>query len=66
VATQIAANSPLVVEGAKEVLRLQEGMTIGAALDHMALWNAAFLMSNDLTEAMSSFAERRPPDYTGT
>jgi enoyl-CoA hydratase len=41
-------------------------MTIGAALDHMALWNAAFLMSNDLTEAMSSFAERRPPDYTGT
>lgn len=66
VAAEIAANSPLVVQGAKEVLRLQDGFTTEAALDHMALWNAAFLASNDLTEAISSFIEKRPPDYTGT
>lgn len=65
-ATEIAANSPLVVEGAKEVLRLQEGMTTDAALDHMALWNAAFLVSNDLSEAMTAYFEKRPPDFTGT
>ncbi|MEX2654623.1 MAG: enoyl-CoA hydratase-related protein [Acidimicrobiia bacterium] len=66
VAAEIAANSPLVVAGAKEVLRLQEGMTTEAALDHMALWNSAFLASNDLTEAMTAFFEKRPPDFTGT
>lgn len=66
VAARIAANSPLVVQGAKEVLRLQEGMSTEAALEHMALWNAAFLASNDLTEAMGSFLEKRPPDFTGT
>ena len=66
VAAEIAANSPLVVEGAKEVLRLQEEMSTEAALDHMALWNAAFLASNDLTEAVTAFFEKRPPDFTGT
>lgn len=66
VAAEIAANSPLVVQGAKEVLRLQQGMSTEAALDHMALWNAAFLVSNDLTEALTAQIEKRPPDYTGT
>lgn len=66
VAAEIAANSPLVVQGAKEILRLQRGMSTEAALDHMALWNAAFLSSNDLHEAMSAFAEKRPPHFTGT
>lgn len=66
VASEIAANSPLVVQGAKEVLRLQADMSVEAALDHMALWNAAFLMSNDINEAMTAHFEKRPPDYTGT
>jgi enoyl-CoA hydratase len=66
VAAEIAANSPLVVQGAKEILRLQEGMSTEAALDHMALWNAAFLQSNDLTEAVGAFFEKRPPDFSGT
>ncbi len=66
VAVEIAANSPLVVQGAKEVLRLQEDMSTEAALDHMALWNAAFLHSNDLSEAIGAFLEKRPPDYTGS
>ncbi|HVR31421.1 MAG TPA: enoyl-CoA hydratase-related protein [Acidimicrobiia bacterium] len=66
VAAEVAANSPLVVQGAKEVLRLQGHMSTEAALDHMALWNAAFLASNDLTEAMAAFVDKRPPDFTGT
>jgi len=66
VASQIAANSPLVVQGAKEILRIQQTMSTDAALDHMALWNAAFLQSDDLAEAMAAFVERRPPDFTGT
>lgn len=65
-AAEIAANSPLVVQGAKRVLALQEDMSTTAALDHMALWNASFLWSNDLSEAMTSFMEKRDPDFTGT
>ena len=64
-AGEIASNSPLVVEGAKAVLRAGEGRTIDQALDYMALWNAAFMISDDLQEAMLAHAEKRPPRYTG-
>lgn len=65
-ASEIAANSPLVVQGAKRVLSLEEDMSTSAALDHMALWNSAFLWSDDLREAMMAHMEKRSPDFTGT
>ncbi len=65
-AERIAANSPLVVQGAKAVLRAEAGMSESSALDHMALWNAAFLKSNDLMEAMAAQVEKRQPDFSGT
>ncbi len=64
-ASEIAANSPLVVEGAKAVLRAGEGRSIDQALDYMALWNAAFLISDDLNEAIAAHLEKRPPRFTG-
>lgn len=65
-ATEISANSPLIVQGIKRVLALEEDMSTAAALDHMALWNSAFLWSNDLSEAMMAHIEKRTPDFTGT
>lgn len=65
-AEEIAANSPLVVEGAKQVLRAGESMSMADALDYMAVWNAGFLTSNDLREALTAHLEKRPPDFTGT
>lgn len=47
-ANQIAANSPLVVQGVKRVLAANDGRTVEQALDHVAHWNAAYGMSNDL------------------
>jgi len=65
-ATEIAANSPLAVQGTKHVLRACEDRSVDEGLDYVAVWNAAFLASDDLTEAMTAFFEKRPPQYRGT
>jgi enoyl-CoA hydratase len=64
-ADEIAANSPLAVQGTKAVLASNEGRTVAQGLDYVATWNAGMLTSDDLTEAMSAFLERRPPKFTG-
>jgi enoyl-CoA hydratase len=64
-AGDIAANSPLAVQGTKHVLQVCEDRTVDQGLDYVALWNAAFLVSDDLTEAMTAFFEKRPPTFTG-
>ncbi len=65
-AEKIASHSPLVTAGIKKVLAAAEGKTVDEALEYVAQWNASFLISNDLMEAVSSFMEKRDPDYTGT
>lgn len=65
VAGDIASNSPLAVQGAKAVLRAGEGRSVEENLDHVALWNTAFLHSNDFVEATMAFLEKRPPTFKG-
>lgn len=64
-ATLIASNSPLAVEGSKAVLRAGETRSVDEALDYVALWNAAFLQSHDLQEALLAQLQRRPPEFKG-
>jgi enoyl-CoA hydratase len=64
-AREIAANSPLAVQGAKAVLTAGQGRTVEENLDYVALWNTAFLHSNDFVEATVAFLEKRPPNFTG-
>jgi enoyl-CoA hydratase len=64
-ANQIAANSPLAVQGSKAVLNASRKRKVHEDLDTVALWNAAFLYSDDLGEAINSFIEKRPPEYKG-
>jgi enoyl-CoA hydratase len=64
-AAEIAANSPLAVQGTKAVLAANEGRTVAEGLDYVATWNAGMLASEDLTEAVVAFMEKRPPNFTG-
>jgi enoyl-CoA hydratase len=64
-AAEIAANSPLAVQGTKAVLVAGEDQTVAEGLDYVATWNSAFLSSDDLAEAMTAFIEKRPGNFTG-
>jgi enoyl-CoA hydratase len=64
-AEQIASNSPLAVEGAKHVLRASRDQSVEEGLDYVALWNTAFLPSDDLSEAVHAFVEGRDPSFEG-
>jgi enoyl-CoA hydratase len=64
-AAEIAANPPLVVRGTKEILNEGREHAVAAGLRHVAAWNAAFLPSADLVEAVQSFLEKRPPKFLG-
>lgn len=65
VAAEIAVNPPLVVQGVKQVMNERVRDEQARALRYVATWNAAFLASRDLGEAVSAFAERRPPVFQG-
>jgi enoyl-CoA hydratase len=64
-AAEMAANSPLAVQGTKAVLTAGEGRSVTEGLDYVAAWNAGFLASDDLVEAMAAFTEKRPAVFTG-
>jgi len=64
-AERIAANSPLAVIGTKRVLEYCAGKSVEDGLEYVATWNAAFLQSDDLNEAMAAFVEKRKPRFTG-
>ena len=64
-AAEIASNSPIAVQGTKAVLAANEGRTVAEGLDYVATWNAGMLASDDLTEAVTAFMEKRTPKFTG-
>ncbi|MBD0323327.1 MAG: crotonase/enoyl-CoA hydratase family protein, partial [Aldersonia sp.] len=64
-AREIAANPPLVVQGAKDVLGRERAGAVADGLNYVAAWNAAFLPSHDLTEAITAVFEKRQPEFKG-
>lgn len=66
IAQEIAANSPIAVQGAKEVLLYNEDVSLKRSLEYNAARSAMILPSEDLTESISSYLEKRDPKFKGT
>ena len=66
-AAQIAALPPIAMRSAKRVLQHNLGVGLEDALRYeMAGLSYARKARNDAAEAMASFREKRPPNFTGT
>jgi len=63
IAARIAVKSPLSIRGIKEMLNYSRDHTVADGLNHVATWNAAMLMSEDLTAAMTAAQQRQPPRF---
>ena len=65
IAAEIAANSPLAVQGAKEVLLYSEDVSVLKSLEYNAARSSMVLPSEDLLESFKSFLEKRNPEFQG-
>ena len=63
VARSIAGKSPLAIRGTKEMLNYGRDHSVADGLNYVATWNAAMLMSADLSEALSAAREKRAPRF---
>ncbi|WDP90607.1 MAG: crotonase/enoyl-CoA hydratase family protein [Desulfobacter sp.] len=64
-AQEIADNSPIAVQASKDVLNYGVGKSIDDGLNYVASVSTNIVPSNDLTEAVTAFMEKRPPKFTG-
>jgi len=65
IAEDIAGNSPLAVQASKDVLNFGVGKSIDDGLKYVASVSSNILPSDDLSEAVAAFMEKRKPKFTG-
>jgi enoyl-CoA hydratase/carnithine racemase len=63
IAAAIAAKSPLAIRGTKEMITYARDHSVADALNYVATWNAAMLLSADLPEALTAAREKLPPRF---
>ncbi len=63
IAETIASKSPLSIRGTKQVLNFSRDHSVADGLEYIATWNAAMLISNDITEAMTAKMTGRPAEF---
>jgi len=64
-ALEIAERSPLAVQASKEVLNYGVGKSVDDGLRYVASISSNIIPSDDLMEAVTAFAEKRKPHFTG-
>lgn len=61
IAETIAAKSPLVIRGTKQIMQYTRDHSVDDSLNYVATWNAGMLISNDIMIAMqASFTKSKP------
>jgi enoyl-CoA hydratase/carnithine racemase len=63
IAAIIAKKSPLSIRGIKEMVNYARDHSVADGLNYIATWNAAMLMSDDLSEAMTAARAKREPKF---
>ncbi len=63
IAATIAKKSPLAIRGIKEMIAYARDHSVADGLNYVATWNAAMLMSEDLTEAMTAARGKRAAKF---
>ena len=63
IAKEIASKTPLAVYGCKRLINYSKDHTTADTLDYVAIWNASFLQSQEMQEAMMANAEKRSGDF---
>lgn len=63
IASTIASKSPISIRGTKQVLNHTRDHSVEDGLHHMAVWNAAMLMSDDLNQAFMAAMTKQPPKF---
>jgi enoyl-CoA hydratase len=63
IARGLADKSPLALRGTKHAITYARDHTVADGLEQIATWNAWALISDDLTESVTAFTEKRPPRY---
>jgi enoyl-CoA hydratase len=63
IAASIAAKSPLSIRGIKEMIGYTRDHSVADGLNYIATWNAAMLMSQDMSEAMQANLGQRPAAF---
>lgn len=65
-AERVARNAPLAVSASKQLVRLSQGVTEAEFWELQHPFQRTVFTSNDAKEGPRAFAEKRPPDWTGT
>ena len=63
IAEEIASKGPLAVAGTKEILNYGRDHTIEESLNHVALWNAAMGISDEMSVAFEAKANKKDPEF---
>jgi enoyl-CoA hydratase len=64
-ALEIAGNPPLAVQGAKEVMLMNQEVPMDRGLDYNAARSSMIMPSEDLMEAIAAYMQKRAGNFKG-